>query len=166
MRWRLPMKGQVNKMTQKITCWVNGKKQCLEVDPGESLLEMLRNRLFLMGTKKGCGVGECGACTVIVDDYTVDSCIYLASRVDGKSIRTIEGESKDGEISSMQRSFLDHNALQCGFCTPGFVMQATWVKENKDKLSRDEIRRMLAGNLCRCTGYQSIIDAVEDDLKK
>ena len=147
--------------TKKITFKVNGEEVSLEVDVRESLLEVLRKRLHLTGTKKGCEVGECGACTVIINGETVDSCIYLAIWADGKEVRTIEGEEKNGNLSRIQQAFVDEGAVQCGFCTPGFVMSATALVEGGEKLTREEIRRGMAGNLCRCTGYQNIVRAVE-----
>ena len=147
--------------TKKITFKVNGEEVSLEVDVRESLLEVLRKRLYLTGTKKGCEVGECGACTVIINGETVDSCIYLAIWADGKEVRTIEGEEKNGNLSRIQQAFVDEGAVQCGFCTPGFVMSATALVEGGEKLTREEIRRGMAGNLCRCTGYQNIVRAVE-----
>lgn len=147
--------------TKKITFKVNGEEVSLEVDVRESLLEVLRKRLYLTGTKKGCEVGECGACTVIINGETVDSCIYLAIWADGKEVRTIEGEEKNGNLSRIQQAFVDEGAVQCGFCTPGFVMSATALVEDGEKLTREEIRRGMAGNLCRCTGYQNIVRAVE-----
>lgn len=147
--------------TKTISFKVNGKEVSLTVDVRESLLEVLRNRLYLTGTKKGCEVGECGACTVIIDGETVDSCLYLAIWADGKEVRTIEGEAKNGNLSRIQQAFVDEGAVQCGFCTPGFVMSATALVESGEKLSREEIKKGMAGNLCRCTGYQNIVRAVE-----
>lgn len=147
--------------TKTISFKVNGKEVSLTVDVRESLLEVLRNRLHLTGTKKGCEVGECGACTVIIDGVTVDSCLYLAIWADGKEVRTIEGEAKNGNLSRIQQAFVDEGAVQCGFCTPGFVMSATALVESGEQLSREEIKKGMAGNLCRCTGYQNIVRAVE-----
>jgi len=147
--------------TKEITFKVNGREVTVTVDVRESLLEVLRHRLHLTGTKKGCEVGECGACTVIIDGETVDSCIYLAIWADGKEVRTIEGEEKNGNLSRLQQAFVEEGAVQCGFCTPGFIMSATALVEKGEKLSREEIKKGLAGNLCRCTGYQNIVRAVE-----
>lgn len=147
--------------TKEITFKVNGREVTVTVDVRESLLEVLRHRLHLTGTKKGCEVGECGACTVIIDGETVDSCIYLAIWADGKEVRTIEGEEKNGKLSRLQQAFVEEGAVQCGFCTPGFIMSATALVEKGEKLSREEIKKGLAGNLCRCTGYQNIVRAVE-----
>lgn len=150
--------------TKKVVFKVNGKEVNIEVDARETLLEVLRNRLHLTGTKKGCEVGECGACTVIINGETVNSCIYLAIWVDGKEVRTIEGEEKNGNLSRVQQAFVDEGAVQCGFCTPGFVMSATVLVESKKKLSRDELKKGMSGNMCRCTGYQNIVRAVEKVL--
>ncbi|MEW6623510.1 MAG: xanthine dehydrogenase subunit XdhC [Bacillota bacterium] len=152
-------------MTKKIAFEVNGKKVELEVQPGETLLEVLRYRLHYTGVKKGCAVGECGACTVLIDGTPTNSCIYLAVWADGKEIRTIEGVAKDGELSKVQKSFVEEGAIQCGFCTPGFVLTATAMVESGKKYSREEIKRELSGHLCRCTGYQKIIKAVEKSLQ-
>ena len=144
-----------------LTCTVNGKEVAEYVDVRESLLDFLRNHLGLTSVKKGCEVGECGACTVIIDGETIDSCIYLAVWAEGKKIRTLEGLEKDGQITRIQQAFIDEGAVQCGFCTPGFLMSATVMLEKGIPLSRDEIRKQMAGNLCRCTGYQNIVNAVE-----
>ena len=149
--------------TKTITCIVNGTNKELRVDIRQSLLEVLREQLGLLSVKQGCAVGECGACTVLIDDEPIDACIYLAVWADGRSLRTVEGESRNEQLSRVQQSFVDEGAVQCGICTPGFVMAATaFVEKNKGRrLHRDEVRRELAGNLCRCTGYDTIITAVE-----
>ena len=139
-----------------VQCIVNGEEVAEYVDPRESLLDMLRNHLGLTSVKKGCEVGECGACTVIIDGETIDSCIYLAVWAEGKNIRTLEGLEKDGQITRIQEG-----AVQCGFCTPGFIMSATVLLEQGKELTRDEIRKKMSGNLCRCTGYQNIVNAVD-----
>ncbi|QGP91188.1 Nicotinate dehydrogenase small FeS subunit [Neomoorella glycerini] len=151
-------------MLKKISLTVNGIQATLEVDIGESLLEVLRNRLGYTGVKKGCGVGECGACTVLIDGMPVDSCIYLAVWAEGKNIVTIEGIAKNGELSKVQKAFIEEGAIQCGFCTPGYVLTATAMVESGKKYTREEIKRELSGHLCRCTGYQNIIKAVEKAL--
>lgn len=147
-----------------ISCTVNGTLHTLSVNPGETLLEMLRNRLQLTGTKKGCEVGECGACTVLVNGQAIDSCIYLAVWSDGTEIITIEGLAKEGQLSPLQQSFLNEGAVQCGFCTPGVILAAhSLLKENSNP-TEEEIRKGLSGNLCRCTGYQNIIRAVQKTI--
>ena len=153
-------------MKQVICCQLNGKLAELLVDTRQSLLEALREH-ELTGTKEGCSVGECGACTVLVDDVPINACISLAVRAEGASIRTIEGETVAGELSPVQQAYVDAGAVQCGFCTPGLVMKTTALIEDLShedaarpcQLSRDDIRREHAGNLCRCTGYQNIVDA-------
>ncbi len=152
---------------KEINIIVNGRKRTLFIDMRKSLLEVLRQDLGLTGTKEGCGVGECGACSVLVDDVLVDSCIYLALWADGKSIRTIEGEVKDGELTKVQKAYVDEGAVQCGFCTPGFVMATTSFaeKNNGKPVTEAEIRKAHAGNLCRCTGYQNILKAVEKSVE-
>ncbi len=149
-------------MLKTINFTLNGRAMELQVDVRESLLDMIRNRLHLTGTKQGCGVGECGACAVLIDGQTLDSCIYLAVWADGKDIVTIEGlTGADGSLTDLQQNFVDKGAVQCGFCTPGFVVSATALLEKKPNPTKAEIRRGLSGNLCRCTGYQKILDAVE-----
>ncbi|MDO5135278.1 MAG: (2Fe-2S)-binding protein [Eubacteriales bacterium] len=144
-----------------VECVVNDEEVSLYVDVRESLLDMLRNRLGLTSVKRGCEVGECGACTVILDGETIDSCIYLAVWANGKRIRTVEGLEKDGKLSRIQEAFIQEGAVQCGFCTPGFLLSATVLLERGESLSREAIRRHMAGNLCRCTGYENIVNAVE-----
>jgi len=155
-------------MNRTITCTINGKQRELRVDVRQSLLEVLREQLGLISIKQGCSVGECGACTVLIDDVPMDACICLAVWADGRSIRTVEGESQDDKLSVVQQAFVDEGAVQCGICTPGFVMAATALVENHkgQKVSRNEIRRGMAGNLCRCTGYDTIVTAVEKSLEK
>ncbi len=157
----------MEKQMQLVRCTVNGKKIAEYVDIRESLLDMLRNRLGLTSVKMGCEVGECGACTVIVDGETIDSCIYLAVWAEGKSIRTLEGlVGPNGELTRIQEAFVEEGAIQCGFCTPGFVMSATVLLERGEKLTREAIKKHMAGNLCRCTGYHNIVNAVEKVLEE
>jgi len=152
----------MDKKMQLVKCVVNGEPVAEYVDVRDSLLDMLRNTLGLTSVKKGCEVGECGACTVIIDGETIDSCIYLAVWADGKSIRTLEGlMGPSGELTRIQEAFIEEGAIQCGFCTPGFVMSATVLLERGEKLSREAIKKHMAGNLCRCTGYHNIANAVE-----
>lgn len=141
---------------------VNGKKVELAVDERESLLDTLRNRLDLTSVKKGCEVGECGACTVLVDGEAIDSCIYLAMWADGKSVMTVEGlKGENGELSPIQRAFIEEAALQCGFCTPGIIMSAVEIVGSGKRYTKDELRKLISGHLCRCTGYENILKAVE-----
>lgn len=154
-------------MIRTIQCTLNGRPCRLDVDERASLLDVLRAE-GLTGVKQGCGVGECGACTVLIDDAPVNSCLYLAVRADGKTIRTVEGEAApDGSLSPMQRALVEAGAVQCGFCTPGMVMAGTALVERHcrnhpgEPMSREAIRHGMAGNLCRCTGYGTIVDAVE-----
>jgi aerobic-type carbon monoxide dehydrogenase small subunit (CoxS/CutS family) len=154
-------------MTIDINLTVNGQPVHASIPPGQSLLELVRS-LGLTGTKEGCGVGECGACTVLVDGDPVDSCLFLAAWADGRAVRTIEGEARGNALSPVQDAYLEAGAVQCGFCTPGLIMSSTaFVEQNQGrKVSREDIRRGHAGNLCRCTGYSTIVDAVERCLKK
>ena len=153
-------------MFKRIAFYVNGKAFNIEVDIRESLLELLRKNLGYTGAKKGCGVGECGACSVLIDGIPFDSCIYLAVWADGKEITTIEGvASKSGELSEVQKGFVEEGAVQCGFCTPGLVLTTTALTESGKEFTTDEIKRELSGHLCRCTGYQSIIKAAEKSLE-
>ncbi len=149
-------------MLKTISIHINGKSVDLSVDTRNSLSEVLRESGY-MSVKEGCGVGECGACTVLIDDQPYNACITLAVWVDGCRIRTAEGEIKDNQLSDVQQAYLEEGAVQCGFCTPGFVMTSTAFvkKHNGESVSRDHIRREHAGNLCRCTGYDSIVNAVE-----
>jgi carbon-monoxide dehydrogenase small subunit len=150
-------------LSRKIRFTVNRREVTLEIDIRESLLDVLRDRLHLTGVKKGCGMGECGACTVLIDGVTYDACLYLAVRADGKEIRTIEGEAADGRLSRVQQAFLDEGAIQCGFCTPGLVMSVTALA-GSGRRPREEIKKELAGHMCRCTGYQNILRAAEKAL--
>jgi len=149
---------------KKISMIVNEKVYSLEVDIKESLLEVLRNRLHFTGVKQGCSVGECGACTVLINGTAINSCIFLAVWADGKRITTIEGVTKEGELSKVQQSFVDEGAVQCGFCTPGLVLTTTALVESGRKYTDEEIKREISGHLCRCTGYNKIFNAVKKVL--
>ena len=139
---------------------LNDKRICVEAEPDLTLLDLLRERLQLTGTKRSCGVGECGACTVIVDGEAVNSCLYLAGQLPGRTVYTVEGLAKDGNLSALQRAFLEKHAVQCGFCTPGMLMSAKALLLRNPHPTEEEIRRALSGNLCRCTGYEAIVEAV------
>ena len=139
---------------------VNGKPEEFLCQPGESLLEALRDELGLTGTKEGCTTGDCGACSVMVEGRLVPSCLVLAPEVDGRSVETIEGVAQGETLHPLQQKFLEHAALQCGVCTPGFIVAAKALLEKNPDPSEEEARYWLAGNLCRCTGYDKIIRAV------
>lgn len=144
----------------RLECMVNGEKVDIDVAQDELLLDVLRERLGLTSVKRGCGEGECGACTVMIDGNNVNSCIYPALKANGKEIITIEGLS-DKEFTLLQDSFLDAGAVQCGYCTPGMLLAAKSILSKNSEPSRAEIRKGISGNLCRCTGYSKIIDAIE-----
>lgn len=153
-------------LTKRISINVNNKDYSIEVDIRESLLEVLRNKLKLTGVKQGCSVGECGACTVLIDDVPTDSCIYLAIWADGKKITTIEGVAKNGKLSKVQKAYIDEGAVQCGFCTPGLVLTTTALVNSNKTYTDDEIKREISGHLCRCTGYQKIFQATKKSLER
>ena len=144
---------------------LNGKDVERMVDVRASLTDMLRNDYHMTSVKKGCEVGECGACNVIIDGECFNSCIYLAVWADGKRIRTLEGLlSPDGEPSDIQQAFMDETAIQCGFCIPGFIMTAAEILDRKVYYTDDELRKLLSGHLCRCTGYENIFKAVKKTM--
>ena len=141
---------------------VNGKEVELAVDPRESLVETLREKLNLTSVKRGCGVGECGACTVLIDGVAIDACLYLTMWAEGKHILTTEGlKSPTGELTPIQQAFIDEAAVQCGFCTPGLIMTGVELVESGRKYTREELRKLISGHLCRCTGYETILNAIE-----
>lgn len=144
-----------------IRLFVNAKKYELEVEPRETLVDVLRERIGLTGTKKGCDTGDCGACTVLLNGKAVSSCILLAADVDGQDITTIEGLTGPEGLHPIQKAFIDNFALQCGFCTPGMIMSIKALLDENPNPTEDEIKRALAGNLCRCTGYVNIVKAVK-----
>ncbi len=139
---------------------MNGRLETATVPAGMTLLEFLRGRLCLVGTKEGCGIGECGACTVLLDGKPVTACLVLAVEADGGAVDTIEGEARDGELSALQKAFIEAGAIQCGFCTPGMIMSARGLLRRIPNPTDDEIVEAMAGNLCRCTGYEAILEAV------
>lgn len=151
-------------MQKRIRVTVNDQALSFDVDIRKSLLEVLRYDLGYTGTKKGCGVGECGACTVLIDGVAMDSCIYLAIWADGKTITTIEGIAMKGKLSNVQQAFVDEGAIQCGFCTPGLVLTTTALVDGHQEYTTEEVKRELSGHLCRCTGYQNILHAAEKAL--
>jgi carbon-monoxide dehydrogenase small subunit len=144
-----------------ITVTLNGATEHLNVPSNMTLLQMLREKLALTGTKNGCEAGECGACTVLVNGEPVNSCMMLAVEVDGGEVLTIEGLASEGELSPLQQAFVDHNAVQCGFCTPGMLMSAHALLQRNPSPTEEEIKETLVGNLCRCTGYVRIIHAIQ-----
>ena len=146
----------------KIKVKVNGKEYNREVPENRNLLHFLREDLGLTGTKEGCGAGECGACTVILNGKTVNSCLVLAPEVDGATIETVEGESENGTMSRLQEAFHRNHGVQCGFCTPGMLMSIKVLLNDKPKPTVEEIKEAIEGNFCRCTGYQQIIESVLD----
>lgn len=139
---------------------INGKPYEVASNPGESLLTVLRDRLNLTGTKDGCGEGVCGACTILLDGHPVSSCLLLASYAEGKEITTIEGLGSDGKLHPLQKAFLDNGAFQCGYCTPGMILMAKALLDQSPHPSTEEIRDFMAGNICRCTSYVEIVQAV------
>lgn len=154
----------MNPQTIAIRLQVNGEPVEAEVSPSMHLVDFLRESLDLTGSHLGCEHGVCGACSVLVDDSLVRGCLMLAVQAQGKNVRTIEGLSDAGVLKDLQQAFLEHNALQCGFCTPGMLLTAHDLVRNRPDASRDEIRDYISGNYCRCTGYQAIVDAVESVL--
>ncbi len=154
-------------MKKSISFTLNGDPVQVEIEPHVTLLQVLRDHLELTGTKDGCGAGECGACTVILDGKTVNSCIFPAMEVEGRSVTTIEGlADAKGSLHPIQRAFIEQGAIQCGFCTPGMVLSAKALLDEKPKPTEDEIRDGIAGNLCRCTGYLQIIQAIKTASEK
>lgn len=162
------MKGDKVKSSKKqeaagrlIRLIVNGEEHAVIAEDRNTLLDVLRSRLFLTGTKEGCGTGECGACTVLVDGKPVLACLMLAINASGKKITTIEGLAVDGKLSPLQQAFVEFGAVQCGFCSPGMILSATALLYENRSPTRKEIQKALEGNLCRCTGYNKIVEAIE-----
>lgn len=149
---------------KNISLFVNGKEQNVEIDENMRLLDLLREKLGLLGVKEGCSEGECGACSIIMDGEVVNSCLVMAFQAEGSHIITIEGLEENGELHPIQQAFIDVGAVQCGYCTPGMIMSVKALLDKNPNPSRDEIREGISGNLCRCTGYNKIIDATERAL--
>ena len=139
---------------------VNGQGYEIKEEPWRTLLDVLRYELGLTGTKEGCGSGDCGSCTVLLDGKAVNSCLVLVGEVEGKEITTIEGLARNGELHPLQRAFIDEGAVQCGFCTPGMILTAKALLDSNPRPTEAQIRRYIAGNLCRCTGYDKIVRAI------
>jgi len=153
-------------MEYKIKFTVNGEKRTETVTPSMRLLDLLRDDLGLTGAKEGCGQGECGACSVIMDGKLIASCLILAAQADGSEIITVEGVKKGNDLHQIQKSFIEAGAVQCGFCTPGMIMATKNLLDKNPDPSSEEIKRGLSGNICRCTGYAKIFDAVKMSAKK
>lgn len=147
-------------MVIDIQLTVNGKEYSLTIDEDKRLIDVLREDLGLIGVKEGCSEGECGACTVIMDGKTVNSCLVMGFQANGKSIITIEGLEKDGKLDPVQQAFIDVGAVQCGFCIPGMILSARALLDKNPDPTEEEIREGISGNLCRCTGYNKIVEAV------
>jgi carbon-monoxide dehydrogenase small subunit len=149
-------------MKKEITFTLNNEEVIVEVDPKWTLIHLLREVLELTGTKEGCGVGECGACTVIVDGEAVNSCLYPVMEVEGKTVATIEGVAlPDGTLHPIQQAFIENNGVQCGYCTSGMIMSAKALLDKKSDPTEDEIRTSISGNICRCTGYVQIVESIQ-----
>ncbi len=145
---------------------INGEKEQLEIPAGMTALELIRDRLELKGTKEGCGIGECGACTIIVDGRAVNACLMFAAQLDGREISTVESLDQTGQLHPIQEAFAEQHAVQCGFCTPGLLMSTRALLTEQSNPDRSEIVKAISGNLCRCTGYHSIIAAIENAAKQ
>lgn len=153
-------------MKKLINLIVNDRAYEVAVAPNRTLTQLLRDDLNLLGTKEGCGVGDCGACTVIMDGKPVNSCLVLAVQADGSDIKTIEGVATSDGLHPVQQTFVEMGAIQCGFCTPGMVLSATSLLEKNPHPTEHEVRGALSGNLCRCTGYQKIVEAVQEASRR
>ncbi|HUT72246.1 MAG TPA: (2Fe-2S)-binding protein [Desulfatiglandales bacterium] len=153
-------------MKQPMTFTINGEIYEDEIDVRRTLLEVLRENFGLTGTKKGCNEGECGTCTVLLDGKPVASCLVLAVEAQGRMIETVEGLGQNGELHRLQQAFIEHGAFQCGFCTPGVLMAAKGLLNENPKPSEEEVRKAIAGNLCRCTGYNKYVEAILDVAAK
>jgi carbon-monoxide dehydrogenase small subunit len=156
----------MKKNTIAIRITVNGEKKELEIPAGMTALELIRDKLELKGTKEGCGIGECGACTIIVDGRAVNACLMFAAQLEGREISTVESLDQTGQLHPIQEAFAEQHAVQCGFCTPGLLMSTRALLTEQSNPDRSEIVKAISGNLCRCTGYHSIIAAIEDAAKQ
>jgi aerobic carbon-monoxide dehydrogenase small subunit len=152
-------------MKSFIQLTINGQPVEAVVEPNRTLLQLLREDLGLTGTKHGCGLGDCGACTVILDGQPVNSCLVLAIQANGGEVLTIEGLAENGKLHPIQQAFVDRGAIQCGFCTPGMILSAKALLDANPKPTEQEIRMAISGNLCRCTGYQKIVEAIDEAAK-
>jgi carbon-monoxide dehydrogenase small subunit len=148
--------------TQILTMTLNGEEMTVEVKPSTLLVEVLRDQLELTGTKVACGEGECGACTVLLDGQPVNSCLVPALKAQGREVLTVEGLAPLGELHPLQKTFVEHGAVQCGYCTPGMLMSAKALLDHNPSPTEDEVRLAISGNLCRCTGYAKIVEAILD----
>jgi len=148
--------------TQTLTMTLNGEEVTVEVKPSAMLVEVLRDQLELTGTKVACGEGECGACTVLLDGKPVNSCLVPALKAQGREVMTVEGLAPLGDLHPLQRAFVEHGAVQCGYCTPGMLMSAKALLDHNPNPREDEVRLSISGNLCRCTGYTKIVEAILD----
>jgi carbon-monoxide dehydrogenase small subunit len=147
-------------MPREITLTVNGDDYRVQVECDELLVDVLRDKLGLTGTKKGCSTGDCGACTVLLAGRPVTSCLVLATAAEGKPVDTIEGLARDGQLHPLQEAFVEHGAIQCGYCTPGLLMAAKALLDGNPNPTEEQVRRGIAGNLCRCTGYTKVVEAI------
>jgi carbon-monoxide dehydrogenase small subunit len=152
--------------TISIRMTINGEKKQLDIHAGISALELIRDVLELKGTKEGCGIGECGACTIVVDGRAVNACLMFAAQLDGREILTVEGLGETGDLHPIQQAFAEQHAVQCGFCTPGLLMSTHALLATNTNPDRSEIVKAVSGNLCRCTGYHSIVSAIEGAVKQ
>ena len=153
-------------MKRPIKLTINGREYEMTVSPNRTLVDLLRYDLGLTGTKKGCDMGDCGSCTVLMDGRPVNSCLVLAVQANGRDILTIEGLETDEGLHPLQESFIDHGAIQCGFCTPGMILSAKGLLDCNPNPDEVEIRTAISGNLCRCTGYQKIVEAIEGAIER
>ncbi len=153
-------------MSERVSLYINGFQTVLEVELDERLVDSLREKVGLTGTKFGCGVGECGACSVLLDGRLVSSCLVLTTQVDGCRITTIEGLERDGRLDDLQRAFVEEGAVQCGYCTPGMIIAGEALLSRYKRPTTEQIRDVIAGNLCRCTGYSKIVSAIRKTARR